>query len=355
MNSKTTTTGADLEPDSANLGPYLAETLPDLRGEIQVKRVPGGASNLTYIVSVGDTELVLRRPPFGTKAKSAHDMGREYKVLSCLQSVFPYCPKALAYCEDDSVLGEPFFVMEKLDGVILRRDLPEDLILGPDEARALCENLVDVHVELHAVDYEAAGLAGFGKPVGYVERQVLGWNKRYQNARTGDVPDNSGLMDWLADNMPADSGRAAIIHNDYKFDNVVLSDDGERMVISGVLDWEMSTLGDPLMDLGCSLAYWIEAGDPAPLMQARMMPTQLPGMMSRREILDYYRQRSRMADGPFDFYYAFGLFRLAVIAQQIYYRYAKGETCDRRFAHFGQMGAILSERAWDVVHGRVSV
>jgi len=351
LNSDTT----NLQPDAATLGAYLAEALPDLRGEISVRRVQGGASNLTYIVVVGDNELVLRLPPFGTKAKTAHDMGREFKVLSCLQPVFPYCPKPLAYCADDSILGEPFFVMEKLEGLILRRDLPEGLTLGPREARTLCENLIDVHVELHSVDYKAAGLADFGKPAGYVERQVLGWNKRYQNARTQDVPDNADLMDWLASNMPADSDRAAVIHNDYKFDNVVLSIDAGVPQISGVLDWEMSTLGDPLMDLGCSLAYWIEAGDPGPLMQARMMPTQLPGMMRRRQILDYYLQSSGMADVPFDFYYAFGLFRLAVIAQQIYYRYAKGETGDKRFAHFGQLGAILSERAWEVANGRVSL
>ncbi|MGI9264049.1 MAG: phosphotransferase family protein [Gammaproteobacteria bacterium] len=355
MSKDKATTGANLEPDATTLRAYLAETLPDLRGEISVQRVTGGASNLTYIVTVGDTELVLRHPPFGTKAKTAHDMGREFKVLSCLQPVFRYCPRPLAYCADDTVLGEPFFVMEKLDGLILRRDLPDGFELTPGEARTLCQNLIDVHIELHNVDYRAAGLADFGKPAGYVERQVLGWNSRYQNARTDDVPDNDGLMAWLADNMPGDSDRSAVIHNDYKFDNVVLNADDGPVRISGVLDWEMATLGDPLMDLGCSLAYWVEAGDPSPLMQARMMPTQLPGMMSRREILDYYRQKSGMAEIPFDFYYAFGLFRLSVIAQQIYYRYAKGETGDERFAHFGQMGAILSERAWEVANGRVSV
>jgi aminoglycoside phosphotransferase (APT) family kinase protein len=355
LNNESHKTAADAEPDAGTIGAYLAEALPDLSGKISVERVPGGASNLTYLVMVGDTELVLRRPPFGTKAKSAHDMGREYHVLSRLYPVFPYCPKPLAYCPDSAVLGEPFFVMERLHGTIIRKDLPEDMHLSPAEARSLCENLLDVHLELHDIDYEAAGLAGFGKPVGYVERQVLGWNKRYRNARTGDVPDNEQLMNWLAENMPADGSRVGIIHNDYKFDNVILGDSSGSLRITGVLDWEMATLGDPLMDLGCSLAYWVEADDPPLLMKARMMPTHLPGMMSRREIVEYYCQRSGMADVSFVFYYAFGLFRLAVIAQQIYYRYAKGETGDKRFAHFGQMGAILSARAWDVAGGKVSI
>ena len=355
LNNKTGQIGADPDPDVATIGAYLAEALPEVSGRISVERVPGGASNLTYFVTVGDTELVLRRPPFGTKAKSAHDMGREYHVLSRLYPVFPYCPKPLAYCADSAVLGEPFFVMERLNGTVLRKDLPGDMRLTPVQARSLCENLLDVHLQLHDVDYEAAGLAEFGKPEGYVERQVLGWNKRYRNARTADVPDNDQLMSWLAENMPADSSRVGIIHNDYKFDNVVLGDAGGSLRITGVLDWEMATLGDPLMDLGCSLAYWIEAEDPPLLMNARMMPTHLPGMMSRRELVDYYCQRSGVAGVSFDFYYAFGLFRLTVIAQQIYYRYAKGETGDKRFAHFGQMGAILSARAWDVACGKVSI
>jgi aminoglycoside phosphotransferase (APT) family kinase protein len=343
------------EPDAETIGAYLAEALPDVSGKISVKKVPGGASNLTYLVTAGETELVLRRPPFGTKAKSAHDMGREYHILSHLHPIFPYCPKPLVYCADNAVLGEPFFVMERLNGTILRKDLPKDMHLTLAEARSLCENLIDVHLELHDVDYEAAGLAGFGKPDGYVKRQVLGWNKRYRDARTADVPDNKQLMSWLAENMPADGVRAGIIHNDFKFDNVVLNASRGSLRITGVLDWEMATLGDPLMDLGCSLAYWVEAEDPPALMAARMMPTHLPGMMNRREIVDYYGLRSGATGICFDFYYTFGLFRLAVIAQQIYYRYAKGENCDRRFAHFGEMGAILSARAWDVACGKVSM
>lgn len=345
--------GEELDP--VRVCEFLAQALPAYSGQPEIRQFPGGASNLTYLIKIGDQELVLRRPPFGTKARSAHDMGREYLVLSRLHSVFPYSPRPLALCEDPAVLGEPFYVMERLRGTILRRDLPTGLTLTPASARALCENLIDVHLELHQVDFVQAGLADLGHPDGYVERQVSGWSKRYRAARTDDVPDDEALMEWLADNMPQDFSGAAIIHNDYKFDNVVLKDDGGGLRIHGVLDWEMATLGDPWMDLGCSLAYWIEAGDPAPLQSVRMMPTHLPGMMRRSEIVDYYAARSGHDPGRFDFYYAFGLFRLAVIVQQIYYRYTHGQTSDPRFAGFGQLGAILSANAAAVAAGRRGV
>ena len=210
---------------------------------------------------------------------------------------------------------------------------------------------MDVHLRLHAVDYRAAGLADMGRPDGYVARQVTGWNRRYRNARTEDVPGNDALMDWLETSMPGECARACVIHNDYKFDNVVLQSTGDGLKIIGVLDWEMATLGDPLMDLGCSLAYWIEADDPTPMQAARMMPTHLPGMMTRRALVDYYLDRSGLGQTTFDFYYVFGLFRLAVIVQQIYYRYFHGQTTDPRFASFGQLGALLSQRAEAVIGG----
>ncbi len=343
------------ELDAGRVSAFLDQALPDFAGPVEIRQFPGGASNLTYLLRIGDRELVLRRPPFGTKARSAHDMSREYGVLQRLHRVFPYSPEPLALCEDVSVLGEPFYVMERLSGTILRRELPRGLTLSADDARALCENLIDVHLELHDIDYRRAGLEDLGRPQGYVLRQIEGWSKRYRAARTGDVPDNEALMDWLGANMPDADTRAAIIHNDYKFDNVVLGDDGHGLRIRGVLDWEMATLGDPLMDLGCSLAYWIEADDPAPMQAARMMPTHLPGMMSRRQIVEYYGERSGRDTADFVFYYAFGLFRLAVIVQQIYYRYAHGQTSDPRFAGFGRLGAVLSANAEAVAAGRRGV
>ena len=355
MANETGSPRAGEELDATALDAFLRDALPAFGGPATVRQFPGGASNLTYLIAAGDQDYVLRRPPFGTKAASAHDMEREFRILSALHPVYPYCPRPVAWCGDAAVLGEPFYLMEKLPGTILRRELPDGLELDRDAAGALCRNLLDVHLELHAVDYTAAGLGNFGKPEGYVGRQVHGWSKRYRAAHTEDVPDNEELMAWLAAQMPADDPRPALIHNDYKFDNVVLETGTEGLRIVGVLDWEMATLGDPLMDLGCSLAYWIEAADPPEMMSARMMPTHLPGMMTRRELITYYLEHSHRAGVSFDFYYAFGLFRLAAIVQQIYVRFVRGQTTDRRFAGFGQLCTILSRRAAVVAGGDASI
>ncbi len=339
--------GEDLDREA--LQAFLEDALPEAGGILEVSQFPGGASNLTYLVLTEGGEYVLRRPPFGTKATTAHDMGREYRVLEGLWRAFPYCPEPVAVCDDRSVLGEPFFLMRRLRGLILRRDLPPGVSLSAERARDLCRNLVGVHLHLHGVDFLEAGLGDLGKPEGYTARQVAGWGQRFRDARTGDVPDNEGLMDWLGSNQPPEPGRAAIIHNDFKFDNVVL--DPHDLSITGVLDWEMATLGDPLMDLGCSLAYWVQGDDPDPLQHLRMMPTHLPGMMTRRQILDCYANGSGLDTGDFRFYYAFGLFRLAVIVQQIYFRFSLDQTRDKRFANFGQLCGLLSGHADAVVRG----
>jgi aminoglycoside phosphotransferase (APT) family kinase protein len=337
------------ELDTGRLQEWLARQDPTLTGPLQVTQFPGGASNLTYLVRQDGREWVLRRPPFGTKAKTAHDMGREFHVLSALHRVFPYCPKPLFFCEDEGVMGSPFYVMEKLEGLILRKELPPELTLSPQDARTLCEHLLDVQVALHRVDVHKAGLADFGKPEGYVRRQVEGWSERYRKARTPDVPDAEPLMQWLQAHLPAESGRAALIHNDYKFDNVVL-DPGNPLRIIGVLDWEMATLGDPLMDLGCSLAYWIQADDDPKFQTIRQMPTHLPGMLTRRELVERYAQKAGLPLPDFQFYAVFGLFRLAGIAQQIYYRYAQGQTTNKRFATFGYFATQLCLQAERVLH-----
>ena len=225
-----------------------------------ITQFPGGASNLTYSVKFQNKDYILRRPPFGTKAKSAHDMGREYKVMSKLKPVYPYVPDMVAFCQDESVLGCEFYLMERLVGIIPRANMPKGLTLTEEQARKLCENVIDRFVELHDVDYQAAGLADLGKGEGYVVRQIEGWSKRYINAKTDDVPDFENTMSWLQNNMQ-DQVKVCVIHNDYRLDNVVLQAEDPTEVI-GVLDWEMATLGDPLMDLGNSLAYWVEAGDP---------------------------------------------------------------------------------------------
>jgi len=319
------------EIDAQKVREFLHDHIPGLEGEIEILQFPSGYSNLTYLVKVGTRELVLRRPPFGRKAKTAHDMGREYKILSALKPVFPYCPQPLVYTEDENIIGCPFYVMERIPGIILRRDLPAGMELNPKEARTLSENLIRVQCQLHSVDYVQAGLADFGKPQGYVRRQVEGWSGRYRDARTPDAPDFEKVMQWLHDKMPGESGLVGIIHNDFKFDNAVLNPHNPTEII-GILDWEMATLGDPLMDLGCSLGYWVEKDDPEEMQVIRTMPTHLEGMLTRREQFALYSELMGIKTDLFDFYYCFGLFRLAVIAQQIYYRFYHGQTKDERFS-----------------------
>lgn len=333
------------ELDADRLGEWLTRQDPTFTGPLRISQFPGGASNLTYLVRQDGREWVLRRPPFGTKARTAHDMGREFHVLSALRRVFPYCPRPLFYCEDEDVMGSPFYLMERLDGLILRRELPPGLTLSPEDARTLCEHLLDVHVALHRVDVKEAGLSDFGKPEGYVRRQVEGWSERYRKARTPDVPDAEPLMRWLQEHLPAESGRAALIHNDFKFDNVVL-DPQDPLRIIGVLDWEMATVGDPLMDLGSSLAYWVQPDDDASFQMFRRQPTNALGMRTRWGFVSRYAELRGLAVTPeeWTFYEVFGLFRLAVIAQQIHYRYFHGQTTNPAFAIMGPAVGYLETR-----------
>ena len=328
--------------DAIKVEAFLRDMIPGLEGEMAIRQFPSGHSNLTYLITFGSRELVLRRPPFGTKAKTAHDMNREYRILSALESVFPYCPRPLVYTDDPEIMGCSFYIMNRIKGIILRKDIPDSLYLSPDDVTCLCENLFRVLYELHSVAYDAIGLEDFGKPRGYVERQVLGWNKRYRAARTPDVPDCEEVMNWLQEKMPPDTDKPCLIHNDFKFDNVVLNPD-DPLEIIGVLDWEMATLGDPLMDMGGSLAYWIESGDPEEVQLARMLPTNVDGALTRRELAGYYEKLSGRNMQHYDFYRCFGLFRLAGIAQQIYYRFYHGQTQDQRFQKFAFMVAILEK------------
>ncbi len=322
---------------------YLLKELPDAHGPLVVEQFPGGASNLTYLIKLGETELVLRRPPFGNRVKSAHDMGREYKVLSKLHQVYAPAPRPLVYCEDESILGAPFYCMERRHGVVLRRKIPEGLNLDPQTLARLNRAFIDNLVEFHHIDYQAAGLGDLGKPAGYVGRQVGGWNKRYEACRTDQVKDMEFLMGWFPEHMPPEVA-GTLVHNDYKFDNIML-DPNDLTKIVAVLDWEMCTLGDPMMDFGTVLAYWVEAKDPMPLQLHSFGPTQLPGSMTRRELTDYYGEKSGYDTSNVLFYYAFGLYKVAVIVQQIYYRYVQGFTKDERFAHFDKNVAALAQEA----------
>ncbi|MFN7919628.1 MAG: phosphotransferase family protein [Bryobacteraceae bacterium] len=325
------------ELDAARLAEYLHGALAG-DGAIEIEQFPSGHSNLTYLVRRGglvrreSEEWVLRRPPFGSKVKSAHDMGREYRVLSRLSKVYPPAPEPILYCEDESVLGAPFYLMRRLHGMVLRRKWPESITGDPALSRRICEAFIDNLAALHAVDAEAAGLGDFGRPQGYVRRQVEGWSKRWTDARTEDIPDMDSTAAWLGANMPPDGG-AAIIHNDYKFDNVLLDPDDPTRV-TGVLDWEMATLGDPLMDFGTALSYWIDASDPAEFRALAFSPTWMPGFLDRRGVVERYEQATGRSVAHPIFYYSYGLFKLAVILQQIYYRYFHGLTKDERFGEF---------------------
>lgn len=330
------------------IDPYLKAHIPGLEGTPRISQFPGGASNLTYLLEYPSQELVLRRPPFGQKAKSAHDMGREFRILNRLNAGFPYCPKAYLHCTDVSVIGAEFYVMERVKGIILRENMPPELGFSPEQTRALCESFIDKFVDLHNVDYQACGLADLGKPEGYVQRQIDGWIERYERAVTPDAPSWEPVKAWLRDKMPADHPKPGIVHNDYRFDNVILDPDNPMQII-GVLDWEMTTIGDPLMDLGNTLAYWIEADDPAPVQLMRKQPSNAPGMLTRREFVDYYAERAGIRIDNFDYYYTYGLFRLAGIVQQIYYRYFHGQTQDKRFARFVQLNALLEQMALQVI------
>jgi aminoglycoside phosphotransferase (APT) family kinase protein len=311
-------------------------------GPVTVEQFPGGHSNLTYLVHHGDREYVLRRPPFGSKVKSAHDMGREYTVLSKLSAVYARAPKVFSYEPTGDVLGAPFYLMERRRGVILRKNLPAELAADHPRVRRVCELLVDALVDLHAVDYAAAGLGEFGKPQGYIERQVTGWTERYTKSQTDDIPAVTEVAAWLASHLPPD-GAPSLIHNDFKFDNVIF--DSSLDAITGVLDWEMTTIGDPLMDLGTSLSYWAQASDPPAYHALPFGPTARPGMMTRQEVADRYFERSGRRVESLVFYYAFGLLKTAVIAQQIYYRFAKGLTQDARFGQMILGVRLLSEQA----------
>jgi aminoglycoside phosphotransferase (APT) family kinase protein len=314
----------------------------DLADEPEVRQFSGGASNLTYLLRYSRRDLILRRPPSGRKARGAHDMRREFTIQSRLRPVYPYVPRMVALCEDESVIGSEFYVMERVEGTILGRDLPPGLDLGEEQVRRLCTGVLDRLVELHSVDPEQAGLGDLGKGQGYVARQVAGWSERFRRARTEDVGDFETVMSWLEAHRPDDVG-SCVIHNDYRFDNVVLDDNLE---VRAVLDWEMATLGDPLMDLGGALAYWVQAADDEVFAQFRRQPTHVPGMLTRAEVVDYYTDRMGLTVTPeqWTFYEVFGLFRVAVIAQQIYYRYFHGQTTNEAFAIFGPAVGYLEQR-----------
>ncbi|PYT81881.1 MAG: phosphotransferase family protein [Acidobacteria bacterium] len=327
------------ELELGKLEPFLRSHFPGEADLFRVTQFPSGHSNLTYCVELGHRKMVLRRPPFGSKVRSAHDMGREFHVLCKLHRAYPPAPEALLYCEDSSILGAPFYLMEPISGVILRRDPAPGLPFTRDTARELCESFIDNLAHLHSIDYTTIGLADLGKPQGYLERQVRGWIERYHGAKTHDLSEVEQISSWMQLHLPS-SGDATLIHNDYKFDNVILDSDDLTKII-GVLDWEMCTLGDPLSDLGTALAYWVEADDSEDLQKLRWGPTSYPGSMRRNEIVQRYALKSGRDVSRMVFYVVFARFKVAVIVQQIYYRYHVGLTKDPRFAVMPEVVSTL--------------
>lgn len=320
------------ELDIENLQAFLRENFDIKNDEIEITQFPAGSSNLTYCVRIGAEEYVLRRPPFGNTVKSAHDMKREFDVLSKLSKVYKPAPKPLIYCADASVTGSEFYLMERRRGLIIRGKSPEILENSLELQRKVCESFIENLVELHSLDYKKIGLGDLGKPEGYAGRQVEGWTKRYFNAKTDEHTELETAIEWLGQNIPASVG-ASLVHNDYKFDNVMLNPEN-LTEITAVLDWEMTTVGEPLMDLGTSLGYWMSKEVGSELLSMPFNPRVLMENISRRELVEMYAEKSGRDVEHILFHYVFGTFKIAVIAQQIYFRFKKGFTQDKRFAQF---------------------
>ncbi len=382
--AKTVRKGEEIDIDS--LRTYLKgqPNLPD--GEIDVAQFPGGSSNLTYLIRLGRKEFVLRRPPFGNTVKSAHDMQREFDVLTKLSAVYEPAPRPLLFCKDQSVIGSEFYLMERRQGLIIRGKIPAGRNASVNEraksndhdaefsgthrvrsphvskgsTRAprtlehdhdlrieVCKSFIQNLADLHSLDLRDAGLENLGKPVGYNQRQVEGWTKRYFAAKTDEVPELENAIAWLNENIPSESG-ASLIHNDYKFDNIML-DPSDLTKITAVLDWEMVTVGDPLMDLGTTLGYWISRDAPEWLLDMPFNPRVLMEKITRQELVDMYAKSQGRAVPDMLFYYTFGTFKIAVIAQQIYARYVRGFTRDARFATFDKFVQALGRIAENAI------
>lgn len=340
--------GEDL--DWPALVAWLRQRLPacdvpglDAAREPAVSQFPGGHSNLTYLVRFGDVDIVIRRPPFGPVPPTAHDMAREFRWLSAMHRVFPLAPRPYLLCDDPGVVGAVFYAMERRSGLVVRADEPPQLAGRPAARRALSEALVDTLADLHAVDVAGNGLMGLGKPAGFVERQVRGWSERWARSQTTALPQMDALAVWLRDRLPPDPPAASVVHGDFKLDNVMIDPEDVGRVVA-VFDWEMSALGDPLVDLGIVLAYW-QPTSPPEQRDALTTVTDREGYLSPEEVVRRYAARSGRDVSNVRYYQIFALFKIAVVIQQIYYRYAQGQTTDARFATFDTRVAYLATHA----------
>ncbi len=334
---------ADERLDCARLAAWLEGKLPGAQGPLELSQFGGGHANLTYLLRFGETEYVLRRPPLGPIAPSSHDMAREHRVLANLWRVYPLAPRSYLLCDDESVIGARFHVMERRHGIVIRSELPARFQGDPGLARRIGETIVDALADLHKVDPEAAGLGDLGHPEGFVERQLAGWTKRWHAAKEADDPRLDAVAAWLDAERPP-SRAVSLLHNDPKLDNMMVGAEDPAHAVA-VLDWDMCTRGDPLMDLGYLLTFWGEAGDPQAWIDAASMPTWREGFPSRAEAITRYAERSGFDLGAIQWYHVFGTFKIAVVLQQIYIRFVRGQTQDQRFAAFGARVAALIDKA----------
>ena len=343
MHSDTTPVRSGEELNLAALTDWLRGRVEGAARGVSVEQFPGGHSNLTYLLQIDDHEYVLRRGPLGPVAPKAHDMAREFRVLQSVHRHFPEAPNAFHLCEDPAVLGAVFFLMERRHGLILRDDVPPQLAKLPNYAQLVSEAFIDCLIRLHAIDVSKTGLIALGKPEGFLERQVQGWTDRWNRAKTDDTPEMDRVMQWLVDRRPR-SPAPTLVHNDYKLDNVMLRAESADH-IEGVLDWEMATVGDPLADVGLTLCYWTWAD--APQLRARGVPslTSQPGWYTRDQFVQRYAERTGRDLSQIGYYEVLGIFKLAVILQQIYFRFRRGQTQDARFQNFGEQVRGLVELA----------
>lgn len=344
--TKSVRKGEELNADRLKRFLFGSGMIKNSTSELQISQFYNGYSNLTYLIQIEGKEYVLRRPPFAAP-KRGHDMGREFNVLHHLNKVFQKAPKAYVFSEDLAVLGAPFYIMEKVNGIILTEKKAQELKVKPQEFQIIADSWLDTFVELHRVDYKAAGLGGLGRPEGYVERQVKNWSRQYLAAATEEVPTAQKVMAWMEAHQPRQY-QYSLIHNDFKYDNLVFAD-RQWNKVAAILDWEMCTLGDPLMDLGTSLGYWTTSDDADFIKHGLPSPTVMEGNPSRTEIVQKYAEKSGRDVGRLTFYFAYGLFKIAVIAQQIYFRYKHGHTTDPRFAKLNLASALCCDTAWQAI------
>jgi aminoglycoside phosphotransferase (APT) family kinase protein len=355
------------ELDRAALDRYLRKHLnaQAAEAEVKIEQFPGGHSNLTYLIRYGDQEFVLRRPPVGPVAPTAHDMPREYRLLAAIHPHFPLAPQPILLCEDASIIGVPFYLMERRRGFIVRFKVPTQIGENLELRRRLSESVVDTLVALHAVDIQSTGIVEIGKPAGFVQRQVRGWADRWQRSKTGELAEMDRIIQWLVDRIPVETANeATIVHNDVKLDNLMLAEDDPSRVVA-VLDWEMCTVGDPLVDVGLLLTYWtLQGGGPgegkrgegpaADLNNSLRAVTNGPGWLTRAEMIERYETKTGRDLSRIAFYETFARFKVAVVIQQIYFRYVQGQTQDERFRNFDRLVRELAHEAIELAeHSKI--